>query len=222
MVAGLFATLILVTAVFGSKYDYVSLERYYLAVRPLYFVMLAAPLALLWRGWVRLPLLLGLLLACSWYVQQEWPRPYRRWLATRTETTDYGRWATTFSPDARAVYDWLDGTVDRNHVVFSNFHDEITLETGHPALPLPRSREELRRWTERVCSQRGITHHKMLFVIDKDYHHRGYYLPSLPHIVGTFELAPATDLPEAVAPFVYQVLSTSLVSTEAARPTERP
>ena len=222
MVAGLFATLMLVTAVFGSKYDYVSLDRYYLPVRPLYFVVLAAPLSLLWRGWARLPLMLGLLLACSWYVQQEWPRPYLRWQATRTETTAYGRWATTFSPDARAVYEWLGRTLDRNHVVFSNFHDEIALETGHAALPLPRSREELRRWTERVCAQRRIVHPKMLFIIDADYHHRDYYLPSLPYMVATFELASATDVPEAVAPFVFRTFTTSLVSTEVAGSAQWP
>ncbi|UCE61662.1 MAG: hypothetical protein JSU63_07920 [Phycisphaerales bacterium] len=71
--------LIAATTLFGDKFNYVGLERYYLPIRPLYFLLFAAPVLLIPRRSVKVLALAGLLIACSWIIGQDWVKPYRRW-----------------------------------------------------------------------------------------------------------------------------------------------
>jgi hypothetical protein len=189
----LLAMLIAVTALFGDKYDYVGLERYYLPIRPLYFLLFVAPLALVPRRVVRALVCVGLIIACSWLVQVEWPRPYQRWLAANRAVTPYGQWARHFEPGATDLYDWLRTRAGPDPIVVSNFHEYIALETGIPALPIPKDIDTLNDWVDRICTSRGITNPRVLFVLDSENKGREYWIPSPDTVVQTFGLTRAND-----------------------------
>lgn len=206
-VAALFFVLIASATLFHAKFDFVGLERYYLPIRPLYFLLLVGPISL-WRPVVaRVGMVVAMVVAGAWFVQQEWPRPYSRWLARRTARTPYGRWERAFSPSSAELYDWAGAQDPSESVLLSNFHDQIALETGRYALPLPRTREQHDRWIARVCEIRDLSPPRILFVIDPDYHNRDYYLPSLDEMIRTFDLMPAPGVPSAISSFVYEASS---------------
>ena len=131
--AVMLAMLIGATAVFGDKYDYVSLDRYYTPGKPLYLVLFAAPILLIRSRVSRVVACIGLLVASSWIGQQEWRRPYSRWLAAEREVTPYGQWSRCFVPDASKLFHWLERQDSPELVVVSNFHEYVALETGIPA-----------------------------------------------------------------------------------------
>ncbi len=198
--ASLLAMLIGATALFGDKYDYVGLERYYLPIRPLYFLLFVAPLARLpWRV-VRALTCVGLVVACSWLVQVEWPRPYKRWLAANRAVTPYGQWARHFEPGAADLYNWLRTRAGPDLIVVSNFHGYIALETGIPTLPIPKDVDTLNDWIERICASRGVTNPRVLFILDPDNKGREYWIPDPATIVQTFALTwPGDALPHVSA-----------------------
>jgi hypothetical protein len=198
IVATLFVMLIGATTLFGDKYDYVGLHRYYLPVKPLYFVLFAAPVLLVPSRAVRVLACVGLLLACSWLLQQEWPRPYQRWLASNREQTHYGQWARSFAPNAAGLYDWLKGQAGSDVIVASNFHEYISLETGIPTLPIPPDRATFDEWIERIRASRGITEPRVLFVLDPDNRWRDYWIADPDDIVRELDLTPVQPPPAGV------------------------
>ncbi|MFQ5463015.1 MAG: hypothetical protein ACE5E5_10365 [Phycisphaerae bacterium] len=188
--ATLVVMLILATTLFGAKFDYVSLDRYYLAAKPIYFLLFVAPLlALRWRV-PRAAIGLALVVLMSWQVRQEWPRPYQRWVRAEREASAYGQWANCFSPGAAAVYQEITNRADDNTIVISNFHEWIALETNIPALPIPKDTATLDRWISVVCQERGIQTPRVLFVLDRNNRWRDYWIEPVAKIVHKFGLTP--------------------------------
>lgn len=188
--AGLFM-LISATAIFGSKYHYVGLDRYYEPFRPLYFLIFLAPLAGLRSRLVRSGVCVAAFVGCSWIVQQEWLRTYQRWSSAHRETTAYGQWATCFSPGARAVYQWLCSNASPDLIVVSNFHEYVALETGWPALPVPKDRATLDRWIADIAMTRDLREApRVVFVLDSSPRWRDYWIPPTAEIVDRLRIGP--------------------------------
>jgi len=209
--------LIAATALFGEKFNYVGLERYYYPVRPLYFVLFVAPLLMLpWRL-IRAAMCLGLVVACSWIVQQEWGRPYSRALAADRPATPLGQWSRCFEPGAAVLYDWLRSQAGPDLIVISNFHEYIALETGIPALPVPsdaagrlapHALSMLDDWTTRIGTARRIINPRVLFVLDPHNKWRDYWIAPPGAVIETLNLRPAPHVPDGLRNYVY-VLSTA-------------
>ncbi|MBU0719492.1 MAG: hypothetical protein KJ749_14700 [Planctomycetes bacterium] len=188
VVAALFVVLIGATTLFGDKFDYVGLGRYYQPIKPLYFVLFVMPLLLIPRRLVKIGVGVVLLVGCSWLVRQEWPRPYQRWLAAERERTTYGQWAQCFTPNADALYNWLKEQASPELVVISNFHEYIALETQLPTLPIPPDVPTLDRWLSRIAQARNITSPRVLFVLDPDNKWRDYWIPEPAKVIRVFDL----------------------------------
>ena len=203
VLVAMFAMLAAVSVLFRSKHTYVDIPRYYAAARPLYFLLIAGPLIAVTGRTIRAAACIPLLLCVSWYIQVEWPRPYRRWLAADRPVTDYGRWAWCFEPGGNELYRWLREQNDPHLIVFSNFHDEIAVETWVPACPLPETEDQLARWVRRICDARNIDHSRVLFALDPSNHTRAYYLPPPRDVVTRFGLTPCPSAPESVRPYVF-------------------
>lgn len=209
LVLVLFAVLIGATTVFGDKYDYAGLARYYMPIKPLYFALFAAPILLVpWRS-VRAAACIGLLVACSWLLRQEWPRPLQRWAADNREVTPYGQWARAFSPHAGDLHRWLMRQSNPDLVLVSNFHEYIALETGIPALPIPPDRATLDEWIGRIRKSRGVDDVSVLFVLDPDNRGRDYWLPSSEQLVQTFGLTRRLDSGTAASVDVFEYQTTT-------------
>lgn len=176
------------TGLFGGKYQYVGLDRYYVSGRPFYFVLFVGPLFLIRGRMIKAMLAVVMLVACSWIVQQEWTRPYKRWLAADREVTRYGQWAQSFSPGASDLYTRLALETSDDLIVVSNFHDYISLETGIPAIPVPKSPEILDSWIEAIVQARALDRWRVLFVLDPDTRWRDYFLKPMDQVVDTFGL----------------------------------
>ena len=203
VVGTLLVMLAAVSMLFRSKHTYVDIPRYYLAVRPLYFLLLVGPLLCIPRKSVRALACIPLLLCCSWYVQVEWPQPYRRWLAADRPLTTYGRRALRFEPNSVRLYDWLAEQRSEELVIFSNFHDDIALETWIPACPTPGDPDEMNAWLKRIRAARGIGDPRVLFVLQPDNDTRDYFLAPPERIVDDFKLVHPPDVPEEIRQYVY-------------------
>lgn len=199
----LMAMLVSVTALFGDKFDYVSLERYYTAAKPLYFVLFVAPLMLIPGRVVRVGLCLVMLVASSWLIQQEWSRPYKRWQAANRPSTPYGQWANCFGPGAAELYAWLGEQKGDDLIVVSNFHEYITLETKIPALPIPKDAATLQVWVDRISASRGVANPRVLFVLDPDNRWRDYWIDPPPKIISDFMLRIRADAPPGIGADVF-------------------
>ncbi|MCH8854129.1 MAG: hypothetical protein IID41_15980 [Planctomycetes bacterium] len=191
------------TAVFGDKYSFIDLDRYYTPARPLYMLLFVGPLLLIPRRMVRVAISVGLVIAASWTVQQEWPRPYARWLAANREATPYGAWGHCFSPHAADLYHWLEEQKSDDLIVVSNFHDYVAMETRIPAIPVPLDPTTLDTWIERICQARGITDPHILFVLDPDNHWREYFLSSPAEVVRVFDLHNRADAPAELSAMLF-------------------
>jgi len=200
----LLGMLVFTTTLFGGKFDYVGLERYYFPVRPIYFLLFVGPLLWLPARPVKVLIAAGLLIMCSWTVRQDWSRPYKRWLAADREVTDYGQWAICFSPGAAELYRWLEGQSESRLIVCSNFHDYIALETGIAAMPIPADEATLDRWVSRICKVRGITNPRILFVLDPDNRCRDYFLPDPELVRERFALDKRVVVPSGVTAQVFE------------------
>lgn len=188
VVVTLLAMLVGTTALFGDKYDYVRLARYYAPIKPLYFLLFVAPLMLIPRRLVRALTVVALLAACSWLVQQSWSRPYKTWLHADREATPYGQWSRCFEPGAANLYGWLTEQDASELIVVSNFHEYIALETGIPALPIPEDPATLDAWVKRIQCAREIREARVLFVLDLDNRWRDYWVKPPDEIIRTFHL----------------------------------
>ncbi len=203
LVVALLVLLVGATTVFGGKYDYVADGRYYLPIRPLYFLLVAGPLMLVPRRVVRVVMCVGLLTACSWIVQVDWQRPYHRRLAAKGAVTPYGQWSRCFEPGASELYDWLRARAGPDLIVISNFHEYIALETKIPALPIPKDRPTLSRWIDHICTARGVTDPRVLFVLDPDNKWRNYWIPDPDEVTATFALTRCDRAPETISAGVF-------------------
>lgn len=203
VVAALLAMLIAATTLFRAKYDYVGLDRYYLPIKPLYFLSFGAPLMLIPRRVVRAGLCVALLVAASWTVQQEWSGTYTRQLKANRAATPYGQWSRCFEPGAAQLYEWLRKQNAPDLIVVSNFHEFLTLETKIPALPIPPDEAALNQWIERICAARRIVEPRVLFVLDPDNKWRDYWIAKPEEIVRSLHLQLHIGAPPLVAAYVY-------------------
>jgi hypothetical protein len=212
----LLGTLIGATALFGDKFDFAGLDRYYLPAKPLYFVLFAAPVLLIPRRVVRALACVAMVVACSWVVEQEWHRPYRRWLNADRPATPYGLWAACFGPNAGDLYPWLADQADPGLIVVSNFHEYIALETKIPALPIPPDAATLDSWIERICASRGVAGARVLFVLAPDNKWRDYWIADPKTIVRDFGLTRRDDSPIHMPEHVFEYPSPASAALTAA------
>ena len=205
MVAALWAMLAAATVLFRDKFNYAQLDRYYLAVRPLYWVLFVGPLAVLPRAWFRAGIIAMMVLFGAWFVRQDHIRAFRRITARQQARTPSGRWAMHFEPGSSTLYAWLKAQRADHLVVFSNFHDEIALETGIPACPLPETPSRLDGWLAKIREARHVPSLRVLFVLEPDDTNRDYFQPSVTATIEALGLAPVTGAPTAVQPYVFQI-----------------
>ncbi len=209
------AMLITATTLFSGKFDYVGLDRYYVPAKPLYFVLFAAPMLLVpVRSW-RVCACGAMLVASSWLIQQEWPRPYHRWLAADYETTPWGQRAICFTPNSGALHEWLQEQADDGLVVVSNYHEYLALETNLPVLPIPPDRKTLDDWIERIRESRQIDRPRVLFVLDPDNRWRSYWIEEPSLSIERFALTPLPHPSTDMAAGVYQYAPAASTSTQA-------
>ena len=202
-VACLLVLLLASTALFGNKFDYVALDRYYAPIRPLYYLLFAAPVLWIPRRAVRISACVACLAACSWIVQQEWIRSYERRVADAPPRTSYGQSVTCFAPHANELYRWLAKQPADDLVVVSNFHEWIALETGVPAIPIPPNVETLNSWIETIRVTRGGTNPRVLFVLNPDNGHRDYWIAPPKNVIATFDLHGDVTFPPTLERFLF-------------------
>jgi len=216
----LLGMLVAATGFFGEKYHFVGLDRYYLPAKPLYFLLFVGPLLLIRGRAIQVTVSVVMLVGCSWIVQQEWTRPYERWLAANREVTSYGEWARSFSPGADELYRHLKGEKSDELIVVSNFHDYITLETGIAAVPIPASPEILGSWVERIMKARKIDRCRVMFVIDPDPRWRSYFATPIDQVIDRFGLTDRKPLPSNATAMVFGYSPTKNVSGNRLSSTE--
>ncbi len=187
----LLAMLIAASTFFHGKFDYVALDRYYLPIRPLYFVLFVTPIAAIPRRLARVALCLVLVTAGWWSIRQDWVRSCERWSAAHRPSTPYGQWSQCFQPGAAELFTWLREHNAPELVVVSNFHEYITLETQIPALPIPADRATLDQWTTRIRTARNVPAVRTLFVLHPDNLWRSNWIPAPQSVIETFALQPA-------------------------------
>jgi hypothetical protein len=208
--------LVAASVFFAGKYNYVGQPRYYASIRPLYFVLFVGPFFAWRHKAIRVAFATAILAAGIWFIQQDHARTLRRWAAAASEATDYGRAARRFAPHSQEVFAWLKEQAGDDLVVFSNFHEEIVLETHIPACPTPRDPQQLATWQQRIAERRGVWPKRILFVLDPDNDYRSYYLPPPAEIVAQFGLTTPEGLPEVLAPYVFTPQPLRLASTPSA------
>lgn len=200
------------TALFGDKFNYVGLDRYYQPVRPLFVLLCLASLILALKRWGRAVLCAGLLLAGSWTVQQEWGSTYVRWAAAERFATPYGAWSRCFEPGAADLYAWLKKQHGPELVVVSNYHEFVALETGVAALPVPPDEAALRRWLERIRAARGLNDVRVLFVLDPDNRWRDYWMADPEEVKSRFRLRPVDNVPASIGAYLFDYSLSSPIS----------
>ncbi|MFH1111214.1 MAG: glycosyltransferase family 39 protein [Planctomycetota bacterium] len=203
VVIALLGMLVGATTFFRAKFDYVGLERYYLPIRPLYFLLFVGPVMLIPRRVVRAGACVALFAAGSWTVQQEWSGAYARQLRAEHAVTPYGTRSQCFEPGASQLYEWLRQLDGASLIVVSNFHEFIALETKIPTLPIPPDPATLNQWVERIGASRGVGEARVLFVLDSDNKWRDYWIASPTGIVHSFKLQPHAGAPSIIAAYLY-------------------
>lgn len=203
MVASMFALLAAATILFRGKYNFAELDRYYLAIRPFYWLLFVGPLAAMPKTIVRVGVTMMMVTFGAWFVQQDHVRAYQRIAQKQTVQTDYGRWAERFEPNSRELFAWLSAQAGDDLVVFSNFQDDIALETQIPACPVPESRAELNQWLDAIRAARSVDSLRLLFVLEPDNPHRDYFQPTAAQTIETFHLQPATSAPNSIRRHIF-------------------
>lgn len=189
---------------FGAKYPFPTLDRYYLPVRPLYFVLFVGPVLTIANRWMRSMSCVGLLMLGVWVVQVDWVRAYQKERNRTTEITPSGARAEAFTPRAAALYDWLTSIDSPELVVVSNFHEYILLETGIPALPIPPDRATLDGWLGRIRAGRRIGRTDVLFVLDPSNRWRDYWITPVPAVMEAFALRDRVNHPDSVSAHIFR------------------
>lgn len=195
LVVSLLTMLVVVTALFGEKFPFVGLDRYYLPGKPLYGILFFAPLLWVRARVVRAGCAVTFLLGLVFVAQVSWSRPLQRWHDADRPSTPYGAWSRAFEPDARALFAWIRSHGDRSLVVVSNFHEYVALETGCPTLPIPADRATLDRWLASIALDRGVDHLRVVFALEPDNQWRDYWIPAPSNVRRTFSLTPFQGAP---------------------------
>jgi hypothetical protein len=112
--------------------------------------------------------------------------------------------ARRFEPHSRELYAWLKQHRGDDLVVFSNFHEEIALETWIPACPSPADPRQLDEWLTRMGTVRGTRPSRVLFVLDPDNDYRSYYLPTPSETISRFGLTPEIACPQELRGMVFR------------------
>lgn len=201
--AAMLVMLVIATACFSSKYHFVGLDRYYQPIRPLYWLLFLGPIIALRHKLPRIAVCITLLAAGSWYAKQDAGRAYGRAIASDRPATDYGRAVLRFEPGSRELFAWLKEQAAPNLVVFSNFHDDIALETGIAACPTPDDATEMVEWLERLKAARDVDTLRVLFVLDPDNRNRAYFLPPVDAVIDELGLVAAEEVPLGVSRYVW-------------------
>ncbi len=204
LVVTLLGMLVTATAVFGAKFDYVGLDRYYLPIKPLYVLLLLSPLMLIPRRAVRAAMCVVLLLAGSWIVQQDWIRTYRRWMSADRSVTPSGAWSRCLEPGASQLYEWLRKQDKPELILASNFHEYVALETGIPAIPIPPDSAALTNWVSRISIARNVTNPRVLFVLDIDNKWRSHWIAPPDEIIAAFDLQPVHEAPVNIQLYLFE------------------
>ncbi len=195
--------IVLATAMFHDKFDFVNLERYYIPLRPIYFLLFVGPLFVLQSRVIRLGLCVVLLVCCSWTFQQQWLRTYNRWSQADRAVSSYGAWSRCFEPHSDLLFRHLKSLADESLILVSNFHEYLALETSLPTLPVPTDRASLDRWVSKIATSRGIENPRVMFVLDPDNQWRKHWIKDKRKIETDFELAPVSMPFESEATKVY-------------------
>ncbi len=182
--------IVLATAMFGDKFHFAGLERYYIPVRPIYFLLFVAPLMLVRLRSLRWGACVILFVCCLWTIQQDWQRTYVRWVQADRVASPYGAWSRSFEPKSDFLFNHLRRVADDELILISNFHEYLAMETSLPTLPIPDSRESLDRWVKKIVAARSIDNPHVLFVLDPNNQWRDYWIPKESDIVATFALGP--------------------------------
>lgn len=203
--AMLLLMLVTATALFGDKFNYVALDRYYIPTRPMVVTLFFGPLLLLPSRAARTGLGAIALVGCLGVFSLEWRRFDEETSNADSEITPYGQRAICFTPGAAPLYQWLAGENSDNTIVCSNFHDYIALETGIPALPLPVDRKTLNEWAHDVARARGLTQPRVLVVMDRSNRWRSYWRPPPREWIRRLRLSDPVSVPPAVSAWVFEV-----------------
>jgi len=215
VVAMLLVMLVTATAIFGQKFHYVGLARYYLPIKPLYFALFAAPVLLIDKRLIRALLCTALLVACLWIAGQDWSATLHRWAESDVEGTRYGQRARCFAPHADRVYDWIDRQNRSDLVIVSNYHEYIALETQVPALPIPPDRKSLDAWIARIGQARGVSRLQTIFVLDRQHGWRNEGFADSTNAVERFGLVPFHEAPSSLSARVFQYASDAALVSES-------
>ena len=223
----LFVILAATSMLFRAKHTFVGIDRYYISARPFYFLLFLGPLLLMRPRPLRWLACIPILLSVHWFVTVEWPRPMIRWHNAQRPATDYGRWADAFEPGETDLYRWLRDQASEDLVLFSNFHSDIALETGIPAIPTPQTPEQMNRWLDRIEQARDCDARRILFVLPMDNGTGDYYLPDRDVVISQFNLAPCADAPSVLTDYVFQIsgdetVSSPLTCRDTADPSNEP
>lgn len=214
----LIGMVVLATALFGDKFDYVALGRYYLPVRPLCVVVLFGAGLLSTRILARGAIGLIAAFLLVWVVQIDAHQTWQRWRSDGRESAPSGAWNRCYEGSTDALYAWAKERSRRGDVLLSNFHEFVALETGALVLPVPETTEALEQWltTAKRLAQanapaqppgsgnRAGNAPRVFFLLDPDNKWRSYWIDAPDRIVAQFGLVRSADLPDAIAPFVYE------------------
>jgi len=191
MTAMLLAMLIVATACFGAKFNYIELDRYYVPIRPLYFLLFIGPLLYIPRRFVRAAVTVILLVAMNWTIRYEWMHDYSKARSKDRIATPYGEWSRCFGPDAAKLFASLEKFRSEDYFLVSNFPEYVTLETGIACAGLPSNSDALVEWLHRFALTGKPR--SALFVLDSSPRWRAHWLPKTEDIVSGFGLITSRD-----------------------------
>lgn len=226
----LVAMIVTATALFGEKYDYVSLARYYLPARPIGLGMLLGAFLLTGRPILRTAAGLVAIAMLLWVVQIDAVRTWQRWAGDARERTPSGAWNKCYEGSGETLYAWADERSRFGDVLVSNFHEFVAFETGSLVLPVPPARGALDRWLEtadrlgrasgprpdRAGERQPREDRRVFFLLDPDNKWRSYWIDSPDSIVQQFGLSKPEGLPDEIALFVFEWKSPSpIAATES-------
>ncbi len=201
--AALVTVLVTASTLFKGKFDYVGLARYYDPIRPIYLLLFLAPFVIWNRWFVRGAAGLVCVFAISWFVQQDAMRTRDRWLAADRSFTEYGRWDHRFGANSCELYSWVGKQAGPGTIVFSNFHDDIALETGMPVSPMPESRGELGSWLVEIRKTRQVNDLRVMFVLEFEDDSRDYFQKRPENLIADLGLVQAENTPDDIKKYVF-------------------
>lgn len=192
------------TILFRGKFEYIGLDRYYLPVRPLFVLLVVAPILLIPRRVVRAGLSCVLLMLLSWTVFQDWAPTLVRWSSAHRAATATGSWSRIFEPNSEVLYNWVQVRgKDPSVLILSNFHEFVAFETGIGTMPLPHSKDELCEFIRRTQEIRRVTRVKPVFVLHPENLWRNHWLPDVDSLKEALGLVPLPAANTELRPYLF-------------------